>query len=562
MCSKNVFMANNQLSKTSFTILLGFVIFLNLTGLFNEIMEPDGTLYAGLAKQIVKSGNWLNLWINGADWLDKPHLPFWLAAMSFKVFGFSAFAYKLPSFILFIVSIVYCYKLAAVIYSKEIARFSTLIYASALHIIISNFDGKVEIYLTAFVIAAMYHMYKAFEKKWFWHIVAAAFFAACAIMTKGIFVLITIAAGFVIYWIRTKQWSEFVKLKWYLFVLLVFIFILPELYSLYSQFDQHPEKTVFGKTNVSGLRFFFWDSQFGRFFNNGPIKGKGDLSFFLHTSLWAFLPWSIVLLLAVINMFRRKRPAVNYNRWMIGGTVLISFLMFSVSKFQLPHYIVILFPLFAMMTAAYLVEEVSEKALKRINIFQTVLFVLLVAAIILVIVFYSFNSIWTVIVFALIAGVLILYKPGNGLLAVLKKNIGFALLLAIFLNCLFYPSLLRYQAGMMTGKWLNGQHLQPKVTLYKCLSSSFDFYYNGEVDYSNPTADSINNLTLTDSLYLFSSLHDLEDFNRDKIDVRVLKIYPYFKVSQVTGKFINIKTRKETLNYIGIALVTRKNQFK
>ncbi|MEO6539686.1 MAG: glycosyltransferase family 39 protein, partial [Ferruginibacter sp.] len=230
-------MANNQLSKNSFLFLLAIVICLNLTGLFNEILEPDGTLYAGLAKQIAKSGNWL----------DKPHLPFWLAAMSFKVFGFSAFAYKLPSFILFIVSIVYCYKLAAVIYSKEIARISTLVYASALHIIISNFDGKAEIYLTAFVIAAMYHMYKAFEKEWFGHIVAAAFFAACAVMTKGIFVLITITAGFVIYWVKTKQWGEFIKLKWYLFVVLVFIFILPELYSLYAQFDLHPEKTVFGK---------------------------------------------------------------------------------------------------------------------------------------------------------------------------------------------------------------------------------------------------------------------------------------------------------------------------
>jgi 4-amino-4-deoxy-L-arabinose transferase-like glycosyltransferase len=555
-------MANNQLSRTSFLFLLGIVICLNLTGLFNEIMEPDGTLYAGLAKQIAKSGNWLNLWINGADWLDKPHLPFWLAAISFKIFGFSAFAYKLPSFILFIVSIVYCYKLAAVIYSKETARFSTLVYASALHIIISNFDGKVEIYLTAFVIAAMYHMYKAFEKKWFRHIVAAAFFAGCAVMTKGIFVLITIGAGFVIYWIRTKQWGEFFKLKWYLFVLLVFIFILPELYSLYSQFDLHPEKTVFGKTNVSGLRFFFWDSQFGRFFNNGPIKGKGDLSFFLHTSLWAFIPWSIVLLLAVINMFRRIRSAVNLKRWIIGGTVLISFLMFSVSKFQLPHYIVILFPYFAIMTAAYLVEEVSEKAMKRINVFQTVLFVLLVAAITWIIVIYSFDRfILFLVVMGLITAATLFYKPGNMLLAVLNKNIGFALLLAIFLNCLFYPSVLQYQAGMMAGKWLNKRQVTQEVTLYKCLSSSFDFYYNGNVNYSNPTATSINNLT-GDSLLLFSALTDIEDINRDSVNVKILKMYPYFHVSQINGKFIDLRTRKETLYYMAIVLITRKTNSK
>lgn len=557
-------MPANQLSKSSFYFFLGLVICLNFTGLFNEIMEPDGTIYAALAKEIANSGNWLFLWVNGADWLDKPHLPFWMAATSFKIFGYTAFAYKLPSFILFIVSLFYCYRLAGVIYSKETARLATLIYGSALHIIISNFDGKVEIYLTAFVIAAMYHMYRAFESTWLRHIIVAALFAACAAMTKGIFVLITIAVGFVIYWIRTKQWNEFIKLKWYLFVLLVFIFILPELYALYLQFDLHPEKVVYGKTNVSGLRFFFWDSQFGRFFNNGPITGKGDLSFFLHTTLWAFLPWSILLLPAVINFFRKKKttePALQ--RWIIGGSALFSFIMFTVSKFQLPHYIVILFPHFAMMTAAYLLEGTSEKAMKRINVFQTILFVLVFAAVMGIIIIYAFDSaLWFFIVAGLIAAATLFYKTENSLLALLKKNTGFVLLLAVFLNCLFYPSLLKYQAGMMAGKWLNEQSTQPEVTLYKCLSTSFDFYYDGKKDYSNPDSTVINNLAVNDSLYIFSALPDLKDINTDSVNLTSLKSFPYFHVSQVNGKFINHKTRKHVLDTFAITLVTRKGHSK
>ncbi|MEO6539539.1 MAG: hypothetical protein ABIN74_01060, partial [Ferruginibacter sp.] len=313
---------------------------------------------------------------------------------------------------------------------------------------------------------------------------------------------------------------------------------------------------------VSGLRFFFWDSQFGRFFNNGPIKGKGDLSFFLHTSLWAFIPWSIVLLLAVINMVRRKNSTVNSTRWIPGGTVLISFLMFSVSKFQLPHYIVILFPHFAMMTASYLVEAVSEKALKRINVFQTVLFVLLVAAISWIIVIYSFNSyVWFLLVLGAIAVPALFYKPGNMLLAILKKNIGFALLLAIFLNCLFYPSLLRYQAGMMAGKWLNERPVTQEVIQYKSLSSSFDFYYNGKINYKNPTAAAINNLS-GDSLLLFTALTDVKDINPDSVNINILKMFPYFHVSQVNGKFIDIRTRQETLEYMAIVLITRKTNSK
>ena len=564
VCSKHVFMRTNLVSKSAFLFLLGIVILLNLTGLFNEILEPDGTLYAGLAKEIAQSGNWFNLWVYGADWLDKPHLPFWLAAMSFKVFGISAFAYKLPSFILFFVSIYYCYKLTLVIYSKDIARFATLIYATALHTIISNFDSKVEIYLVAFVTAAMYHLYKALADKWFWHIVAAAFFTGCAIMTKGIFVLVTIAAGFVIYWVCTKQWKQFIKPKWYIFLLFSFIFILPELYALYAQFDQHPEKIVFGKTHVSGLKFFFWDSQFGRFFNNGPITGKGDLSFFLHTSLWAFIPWSVLLLLAVINLFsKRTRAVANYNRWVIGGSALVSFLMFSVSKFQLPHYILILFPHFSMITASYLVEAASEKTLKKINIFQTVLFALLVAAIVWLIILYAFDHFtWFFVVMALIAAITLLYKPGFTLLAVFKKNIGFALLLAIFLNCLFYPALLTYQGGMMAGKWLNGQKITQTVTQYRYLSSSFDFYYMGRQDYSDPDSVTVNRRAAKDPLLLFTKINELKTINQDSANVQVIKTFPYFHVSQVNGKFINHKTRSTVLDTLVIALVTPKNNSK
>ena len=108
-------------TKATFLLLLAIVIFLNALGLFNDIMEIDGALYASISKQIEGGNNWLYLWAEGAEWLDKPHLPFWLAAGSFKLFGISAFSYKLPSFLFFIVSIFYCYKLSASLYSQKIA---------------------------------------------------------------------------------------------------------------------------------------------------------------------------------------------------------------------------------------------------------------------------------------------------------------------------------------------------------------------------------------------------------------------------------------------------------
>jgi hypothetical protein len=82
----------------------------------------------------------------------------------------------------------------------------------------------------------------------------------------------------------TRQWKQLFSVKWLIAAALILIFIVPELYCLYVQFDAHPEKLIFNTHNVSGIKFFFWDSQFGRFFNTGPIKGHGDPFFFVHTA--------------------------------------------------------------------------------------------------------------------------------------------------------------------------------------------------------------------------------------------------------------------------------------
>ena len=142
---------------------------------------------------------------------------------------------------------------------------------------------------------------------------AGCTFAACAVMSKGMFALIPVGGAIAGYLIITKQWKRLFNWRWLIAAILILIFILPELYCLYQQFDLHPEKIVFGQKAVSGIRFFFWDSQFGRFFNSGPIKGGGDPSFFIHTTLWAFLPWSL-LLFAAIFQFIKKGIKNVHNR--------------------------------------------------------------------------------------------------------------------------------------------------------------------------------------------------------------------------------------------------------
>ncbi|MFY7899457.1 MAG: ArnT family glycosyltransferase, partial [Chitinophagaceae bacterium] len=364
-----------------FLLLIGLGILVNASGLFITILDSDGTLYANIAKTIAVSGDYINLKVSGKDWLDKPHLPFWLAAISYKIFGYTSFAYKLPAFLFWLIGLRYTYLFAKENYRVSTAQIAALIYVSATHLVISNNDVRAEPYLTGMIIASVYHLHKASknESKWL-HVLVGSLFAALAIMTKGPFVLITIGGGLVVEWIWKQDWKQFLNPIWWVCLLLISVMILPEIYCLYVQFDMHPEKMVFEKTGVSGVRFFFWDSQFGRFFNNGPIKGEGDYFFFLHTLLWAFLPWCFVLYASL--GFRLKKINLRKQEQVTIWASLITLFIFSLSKFQLPHYTNILFPFFAIIAANYL-STVQGKAIQWMGYLQNVVAVCMLAVVVL-----------------------------------------------------------------------------------------------------------------------------------------------------------------------------------
>src|ERR1700743_1691036 len=181
-----------------FIPLLIPAILVNAGGLFIPILEPDGSLYATIAKTIARTGVFVNLYVDGHAWLDKPHFPFWMAALSFRLLGVNAFAYKFPALVFWAAGAAYTWPLSLSLYGKAVAQLSTLIYMSAAHLVISNNDVRAEPYLTGLIIGSVYHFYRASRKRPGKHLIFGSLLAALALMTKGPFVLITISAGFIL----------------------------------------------------------------------------------------------------------------------------------------------------------------------------------------------------------------------------------------------------------------------------------------------------------------------------------------------------------------------------
>ncbi len=330
------------------------------------INEGDSVIYASLSKHMVESGNWSDLFLSGADWLDKPHFPFWMTALSFSLGGVSAFTYILPGFLFHLLGGYFTYRLARTLYDKPAALLALLVYVSVFHLMYTSSVIKAEAFLTGSITGAVYYWLRFDATGRAKHLLLGALLTAVSVMTKGIFTMITIASGLVCMWVMQRRWRNFVSLRWWFAAALSVVFLAPELLSLYLQFDAQPQKVVFGQTAVSGIRFFLWDSQFGRFFNSGPIRNDaGDPLYFVHVFLWAFLPWVAVYIAALYRGVRAWSASSGPRRdafVLLSATFFVTFGLFSATSFQLDYYTVILFPFAAVLCGSYLSTWMKEAA--------------------------------------------------------------------------------------------------------------------------------------------------------------------------------------------------------
>jgi 4-amino-4-deoxy-L-arabinose transferase-like glycosyltransferase len=543
-------------------LFIGIAVLVNFTGLFVPIIGPDGTLYASIAKTMAQRNNFVDLFAYGTDWLDKPHFPFWITALSFKLFGITTWAYKLPGILFLLMGAVYTYLFGKALYNKQVGLWAMLILLTAQHIILSNNDVRAEPYLTGLIIASVYHLHRANFNNSYWQLLWGCLFTACAIMTKGMFAIIPIGGAIVGHLIITRQWKQLFNLRWLVAIVLVLIFILPELYCLNQQFDLHPEKLVFDKHNVSGIRFFFWDSQFGRFFNTGPIKGNGDPTFFIHTTLWAFLPWSVLLFVAIYRFIKKGVKNVQATEWFCICGSLLTFLLFSASKFQLPHYLNIVYPFFAIITAQYLYNVQLPKCIKAIRTTQTIIIVLLLLVIGALHYFYQPETLTVIIglcLFAVLIALIFLpqWITSNPISKILLRTLFASFFINIYLNTVFYSSLLKYQAGSEAAMWMNDNNPQnlPVVQLDDAYVSAVNFYIKAPIiTITNDRAESYP----TKPFMLYATADNFKSLTAQGWDVKPLKTFQRYWISRLKPTFLNKATRTKELTEMEVAIVTRK----
>lgn len=350
------FLSNTPENCYMLTIVILCVLLL-FAGLWAyPLVDVDETRYAVMSRDLIGSGNWNLLFVNGVPFIEKPPLYFWLTALSIKFLGFNEFAVRFPVSLLAVFTVIATYFTGKVLKNAKYGFFSAIILLCSAFFIMLAHVAILDMVFTAFCTLAIYcgvlTEYSG-KKGLFWSLFYVS--AGLAFLSKGLLGLIIPFCVVGIFKILQKGFWAALKdcfqPKYFLPGMLLFIIInFPWHYEMYK---------VYGNKFIYE---YFVLHHFARFVNAETLGKTRPLLYFVPVFIVAFLPWTPVFILRLHKAFKENGFKDKLNLFFFLYFSFI-FTLFSCASGKLPTYILPAFPACAFLCADYLVTAQKQKYL-------------------------------------------------------------------------------------------------------------------------------------------------------------------------------------------------------
>jgi len=530
----------NEIPQRQWWIFIAALTIVHLIGMVMiDIMEVDAAQYASMSQEMMQTGNYLQIEHRYADYLDKPPLLFWVTSISFELFGVSNFSFRLPSFLFLILGLISTYKLGEILYSKRVGQLAVLVLYSTQAYFLFTHDVRTDTILANVVIFAIWQLWMFIKEGQLKYMILGAVGVALAMLEKGpigIMVPVLALGSQVLY---TRQLKVIFRWEWLVGIVVIAIMLSPMIYGLNKQFG------------MDGIEFYFWTQSFGRITGQSEWKDNSTVFYFVHTFLWAFLPWMLLAYYGIgnklIKLFKSGLKNTNSIEIITLAGFILTFVAMSLSNYKLPHYVFVVFPLAAIITADTIWEILdTKKGFVFFKYAQLLIALLLVIAVALLL-FISFAPTpWFIFVLSLIGLILLIYFAfvvvGDYQKIVVVSLIA-ALTVNFSLSTHVYPTLLTYQAGSVAGKELKQMKDKPTVYSYKLISHGLD-YYSGEV------APLLSDEAISNQhgQLVFTKSTGLEKLDEQGLAYDIIETYDEFHVTELTMGFLTPSTRDKALD--------------
>jgi 4-amino-4-deoxy-L-arabinose transferase-like glycosyltransferase len=311
-------------------VVIGYVWGIGSLPLF----DLDEGAFAGATWGMFDRGDFLVPYLNGEPRFAKPVLIYWLQAASVGLFGFTEWAFRLPSVLASTLWVAMIYAFAERYLGARAAFFAALIPATALMTTVVGKAAISDAVLLLFMTGAVFATFEYWvtsERRWIrWAYLAMAL----GFLTKGPVAVAIPAATSLIFYLMTGKGRAWWRAVFDWQGLTLFVLVAAPWYVLV--WIEH------GQTFIDE---FFLENNLGRF--GQPMEGhSGGYWYYPVVTLVALLPFTGAVLTS-LRHFRSdwRRPlrapastatALRRFGWLWFLVVLI---LFSLSGTKLPHYL-------------------------------------------------------------------------------------------------------------------------------------------------------------------------------------------------------------------------------
>ncbi len=518
------------------------VILAWISGLFIDLTGDSG-LYAAISRQMVESGDWLNLKINGEPYEQKPHLFFWLAGLGIQLFGNSNWAYKLIPFLFGLSSIYFTYRLARLLYNELSGKLAALLAGTSQMFFLYFFDFHTDTVLQAAVTLAIWQLAEYLENKNWVSFIFGFTGIGLAMLTKGPVGAVLPFFFVLIYLVLKKDFRQLFHPKWILGIMLVLSIISPTLFHLWQSFG------------AEGIRFYFIDNNLGRV--TGTVAGTStDPFFYLYNLLWAFLPWTIIFLSAlggeIISWFYAPKPSKMGIS--IFGSVLILFVVYSIARGKAPNYLMMFVPLLSVVAAGRMKYYLLWPSfLTNRLIYSQIFMLLLISGLLFISGYYILVSDFIVPVLFLagivVLSILYIVIDRNRWNRLLFSSIVVTSVFNLFLNTLVIPFLFTYQGHSQVLEIFEASESNKKQ-LYNFDLEEYELFFKAK--------DSVRNIATWEQLYETMEKPGTWVYTNERKHDEILdmgfKIDTVYEIRQhgmnnISFEFLDPSTRRYSLDF-------------
>jgi 4-amino-4-deoxy-L-arabinose transferase-like glycosyltransferase len=341
------------------------------------LVGPDEPRYAWIARDMAETGNWITPRLYGRPWFEKPPLYYWGAALSFKLFGVSEAAARLPSAISALLATLALAWLALRLYGRETARWLLLLLPTTVgmigfsHAAATDMPFSATLTIAMVAAAVLVRLTPAsnrpshstnelaspsssssstsfFTSATSFPAVLFGFFLGLAVLAKGP-AAILLCGGAAFFWaLFTRRWRDAVRL---LHPASIATFCL-------TAFPWY----ILCARNPDFLRIFIIEHNFKRFLTP-EFQHVQPFWFYVEVVLVAFLPWTGTLVWALIVGSRRvwqtrRVPAATAFLLCWAGCCVA---FFTISQSKLPGYILPAIPAIGLVLCRSCTSLAPEK---------------------------------------------------------------------------------------------------------------------------------------------------------------------------------------------------------